>query len=847
MLATATVYSKRQKTTDQALSPSSVSTSMIDLDSSSLDLSSPPANLHSDHVTALVSPTDLPSSQCDAHCVEYDIIDDPLDSDDSPPCSIEHDICDDSVWYHDAEESLSHAGALQPCNIDICDDIGLLLRSMPQSVVRNLPLKKKYSLLINQFKPNSSFKFPSRFIDGCNRACQYNYLLDNPWFVYSKAEDGLFCLPCVLFANVKGLGQLVCKKFDHWTKKSTKFASHNSKKYHQLAMTQVDALKTNMNKPGSSIEDHIRQTNKEEVLRNRYIIRSLAEAVLFCGRQCISLRDDSTADAGNNRGNFLALVDFAVKSGNRILGDHLESAARNAIYTSKTTQNEIIECIGEHLRDKILKDIKAAKWYSILCDEVVDVGNKEQVSIVLRFVDGQTIREEFLDFVTVERITGEVLANKLKDMLISYGLDIGDCRGQGYDSASNMSGKSGVQGRLMAVNPKAIYVHCNSHILNLCIVQACSLQAIKNMNATVTETAYFFNNSSKRQNFLEKVIDKTSSIVKVKDLCRTRWIYRHEAYENFHLLFKYLIKVMAAISERDSTYGEMNWDGKTIIAANGLFKMFQSFSFITSFVVTMNAMAVIKPVSIKLQYRASDIVYAYSKVKDVIDELGDIRKDDKIIHSWYVQSEAVAAEVNVVPEVPWIASRQCHRDNVEHASTEEYYRRTIIYPFLDNLIAQMHERFGDTQIIASKLINLVPSVICNVNDVCFDDLISFYNDDLPNPSVVATEILRWKAKWERQGEEDRPESLVTAIQQCDKDFFPNIYALLHLGCTVPVTSSENERANSVLKNLKSFLRSTQGQERLSSLALMHIHYSLPVDLDEVVERFKLKCNRRINL
>ena len=108
-------------------------------------------------------------------------------------------------------------------------------------------------------------------------------------------------------------------------------------------------------------------------------------------------------------------------------------------------------------------------------------------------------------------------------------------------------------------------------------------------------------------------------------------------------------------------------------------------------------------------------MYAYSKVKDVIDELGDIRKDDKIIHSWYVQSEAVAAEVNVAPEVPWIASRQCHRDNVEHASTEEYYRRTIIYHFLDNLIAQMRECFDDTQIIASKLINLVPSVICNVN------------------------------------------------------------------------------------------------------------------------------------
>ena len=38
---------------------------------------------------------------------------------------------------------------------------------------------------------------------------------------------------------------------------------------------------------------------------------------------------------------------------------------------------------------------------------MVDVANKEQVSIALRFVDGSdAIREEFLDFVTVDRIKG---------------------------------------------------------------------------------------------------------------------------------------------------------------------------------------------------------------------------------------------------------------------------------------------------------------------------------------------------------------------------------------------------------------------------------------------------------
>ncbi len=36
----------------------------------------------------------------------------------------------------------------------------------------------------------------------------------------------------------------------------------------------------------------------------------------------------------------------------------------------------------------------------------------------------------------------------------------------------------------------------------------------------------------------------------------------------------------------------------------------------------------------------------------------------------------------------------------------------------------------------------------------------------------------------------------------------------------------NERSNSTLKNLKACLRGTMGQERLSSLALMHIHYTV---------------------
>ena len=98
------------------------------------------------------------------------------------------------------------SGSVPSSEVDI-ETCGLLLHSKQQSSIRNLSPHLKYTLLINHFRPNSGFKFPSRYLSGCNRACQHSYLVENPWFVYSKVEDGIFCLPCVLFATSNDLGQ----------------------------------------------------------------------------------------------------------------------------------------------------------------------------------------------------------------------------------------------------------------------------------------------------------------------------------------------------------------------------------------------------------------------------------------------------------------------------------------------------------------------------------------------------------------------------------------------------------------------------------------------------------------
>ena len=66
------------------------------------------------------------------------------------------------------------------------------------------------------------------------------------------------------------------------------------------------------------------------------------------------------------------------------------------------------------MKNEIIQEIKAAKFFSVLADEVTDCANLEQISIVIRFVDSdKNIREEFLGFITVERITGESIATSL--------------------------------------------------------------------------------------------------------------------------------------------------------------------------------------------------------------------------------------------------------------------------------------------------------------------------------------------------------------------------------------------------------------------------------------------------
>ena len=52
-----------------------------------------------------------------------------------------------------------------------------------------------------------------------------------------------------------------------------------------------------------------------------------------------------------------------------------------------------------------------------------------------------------------------------------------------------------------------------------------------------------------------------------------------------------------------------------------------------------------------------------------------------------------------------------------------------------------------------------------------------------------------------------------------------------------MTSSECERSISVLCRIKTYLRSTMGQERMTGLAFMHIKYGIELHLDDIIKNF----------
>lgn len=136
--------------------------------------------------------------------------------------------------------------------------------------------------------------------------------------------------------------------------------------------------------------------------------------------------------------------------------------------------------------------------------------------------------------------------------LIQCDLDCNYLYGQGYDGASNMSGQfKGVQTLVRCKYPKALYVHCAAHSLNLAVSTASGIKPIRNCLGLI-EKAYTFFNTSKRNSVLIHVIENSDderSTKQLQQLCATRWIQSYDSVKDFSELFPFVLSALEIISD----------------------------------------------------------------------------------------------------------------------------------------------------------------------------------------------------------------------------------------------------------------------------------------------------------
>ncbi|CAN1156123.1 hypothetical protein LINPERPRIM_LOCUS20007, partial [Linum perenne] len=85
-------------------------------------------------------------------------------------------------------------------------------------------------------------------------------------------------------------------------------------------------------------------------------------------------------------GHFIELLKYTASYNEEVASVILENAPKNSKYTSPDIQKEIVHVLAKMVRRKIFEEVRDSK-ISIIVNEASDESRKEQMAIVLRFVD----------------------------------------------------------------------------------------------------------------------------------------------------------------------------------------------------------------------------------------------------------------------------------------------------------------------------------------------------------------------------------------------------------------------------------------------------------------------------
>ena len=129
---------------------------------------------------------------------------------------------------------------------------------------------------------------------------------------------------------------------------------------------------------------------------------------------------------------------------NPFLAQHINHNANqrqgHTSYLSKTICEELIDLMANRVKEQIISEVKATKYFSVSVDSIPDITHMDQRTCILRYVLPSGPVERYLTFLEMHGHTGKNWQSLL-EFLNTHRINVMDCHGQSYDNASNMSGK----------------------------------------------------------------------------------------------------------------------------------------------------------------------------------------------------------------------------------------------------------------------------------------------------------------------------------------------------------------------------------------------------------------------
>ncbi|XP_039133244.1 zinc finger MYM-type protein 1-like [Dioscorea cayenensis subsp. rotundata] len=508
------------------------------------------------------------------------------------------------------------------------------------------------------------------------------------WLEYSMEKDAAYCFYCYLFKQPSGdklgIDAFTKTRFSNWKKAVEVFTEHvggvNSN--HNNARRHCEDFKNQRQSVSHIFSSH----SKEMEVAYRARVTAVLRVVRFLLLQGLAFRGHDESSSSTNRGNFLEMLNWygtEVESVGRVIN---ENALGNNQMTSPQIQKELVRACAEETTRAIINEI-GDSHFSILLDESRDKSVKEQMVVIVRFVNKQgRVIERFLDVEHVADTSAPSLKTVLDGLFARFGLSISRLRGQGYDGASNMKGQfNGLKTLILNENPFAFYVHCFARQLQLVVVSvARNILAISDFFSYVTMIVSIVGASCKRRDaLLQKHHDKI-----VEKLEKDEIFSRRGQHQETNLA-RPVLEVLENVCNDGNVVEQRG-------TTSGLIQRMESFEFIFILHLMIKVLGLTNDLSNALQQKDQNIVNAMGLIVTMKELMQDLRENGWGTFLEEVRSFCVEMSVSVPNMEDSIPVRGRSRRGRQLVTYYHHYHAEIFIAVIDLLTAEMNNRFSET-------------------------------------------------------------------------------------------------------------------------------------------------------